>query len=258
MITTTNTNNQINAMDSTDTESTSNVPAHEELMTRLNSELHERVTALGFFHPSVAHTYNSMALIYHHMRCNHRIALRLHIKSLKILGNAHKRILSVKGDHTDARKDMSIEFAVTLSDIGNVHWALGNIPRAEMAFEEALNVLSSENIDESHPRKYSIRNRLFALQRLSGLDDVCKNQETIRCRSNSMRSNGSNGSSSPTHLSVISDSSSIHEKEYSSSRSSIQEHSIPMVLDTSKSSTKTQLHGQKSIQEIMECFSIES
>eukprot|EP01083_Nonionella_stella_P065675 172278_1 len=254
MITTTNTNNQINAMDSTDTESTSNVPAHEELMTRLNSELHERVTALGFFHPSVAHTYNSMALIYHHMRCNHRIALRLHIKSLKILGNAHKRILSVKGDHADARRGMSIEFAVTLSDIGNVYWALGNVPRAELAFEEALSVLTSENIDESHPRKYSIRNRLCALQRLSGLDDVCRSDETIRCRSNSLRSNGS---SSPTHLSVISDTSSIHEKEDSSS---IQENSIPMVLDTSlkSSGTKAHLHCLKSIQEIMDCFTNEA
>eukprot|EP01083_Nonionella_stella_P124395 375570_1 len=100
MINTTDTSNQSKAMDSTDTEYPSNLPAHEELMSRLNSELHERVTTLGFFHPSVAHTYNSMALIYHHMRCDHRIALRLHIKSLQIFGNAHKRILSVKGDHT--------------------------------------------------------------------------------------------------------------------------------------------------------------
>uniref|UniRef100_A0A7S3PUK0 Kinesin light chain n=1 Tax=Chaetoceros debilis TaxID=122233 RepID=A0A7S3PUK0_9STRA len=238
-------------MDSTDTESPSNLPAHEELMGRLNCELHERVTTLGFFHPSVANTYNSMALIYHHMRCDHRIALRLHVKALQIFGNAHKQILSVKGDHADARKRMSIEFAVTLSDIGNVYWALGNVPRAELAFEEALNVLNSENIDESHPRKYSIRNRLFALQRLSGLDDGFRSEEIIRCRSNSMRSNG-------THLSVISDTSSIHEKEDSSSRTSIQEHSIPMVLDTSlKSSTKAHLHCLKSIQEIMDCFTNE-
>ena len=64
---------------------------------------------------------------------------------------------------------LSLCLAVTMSDVGNTHWALGDFYKAEANFIDALSLLRRENFSEAHPRAYSMRNRLFTLYRHAGI-----------------------------------------------------------------------------------------
>lgn len=138
------------------------VPAYETIMENLRVELRTRQSQYGNHHPSVAESLNSIALVNHHMIKNSQKALEYHMQAERILRSG-----DASNDHD--RKQLSIDLAITLHDIGNAHWKLRNEEKAEACFIEALTIMKNENLSESHPRVYSLRNRLAKFYHNTGL-----------------------------------------------------------------------------------------
>jgi len=116
----------------------------------------------GINHPCLAESLNSLALVYHHMLNESKLALRYHQQALKVLTIARE-----EGTSDIDREELTVRLAVTTSDIANAHWALHNDKAAKDTFVRALALLEEEKIPENHPRAYAIRNRLSALYRHS-------------------------------------------------------------------------------------------
>jgi hypothetical protein len=140
------------------------VPASQSLIENLTNELSTRKHLYGANHPCVAESLNSIALVHHHMLNNSQQALMYHLQALDILISAYQ--IDMKDLDTER---LSLCLAVTMSDVGNTHWALGDFYKAEANFIDALSLLRRENFSEAHPRAYSMRNRLFTLYRHTGI-----------------------------------------------------------------------------------------
>jgi len=136
------------------------IPA--DLIENLTVEIQSRERMYGLNHPCLAESLNSLALVYHHMLNNSKLALRYHQQALKVLTIAREESRS-----DIDREELTIRLAVTTSDIANAHWALHNYKAAEDTFVGALTLLEEEKIPGNHPRAYAIINRLNALYRHS-------------------------------------------------------------------------------------------
>ena len=136
------------------------IPA--DLIENLTAEIRTRERMFGINHPCLAESLNSLALVYHHMLNESKLALRYHQQALKVLTIARE-----EGTSDIDREELTIRLAVTTSDIANAHWALHNDKAAKDTFVRALALLEEEKIPENHPRAYAIRNRLSALYRHS-------------------------------------------------------------------------------------------
>ncbi len=209
----------------------SDVPFHIHLMQKLDEELAERTSANGASHPCIAETHNSIALIHHHMRHDSRKALRIHTKALSILGAAYINRMALKDDQ-DGTKEIAISFAVTLSDIGNVRWAIGDLEKAETAFNDAIHILNLFDVEDTHPRKYSIHNRLLTLHRNSCLVSTTANiaRDTINGTPPPTSADSSCSSPANNPRDHHSDASSMISEE-SHTGISIQERSFEEILN---------------------------
>jgi len=143
------------------------IPA--DLIENLTVEIRSRERIYGLNHPYLAESLNSLALVYHHMLNNSKLALRYHQQALKVLTIARE-----EGSSDIDREELTIRLAVTTSDIANAHWALHNDKAAKDTFVRALALLEEEKIPENHPRAYAIINRLSALHRHSTELDLPK------------------------------------------------------------------------------------
>jgi hypothetical protein len=139
------------------------VPVYQDLIDEITNELDNRKSSYGQFHPSVAESLNSIALVHLHMLQNPHEALKYHIEACGILLVVFQNEYENMGKK--AKEELSIALAVTYSDIGNAKWALEDLDGADAFYRKALETLHLEKLPESHPRAYSIRNRMHALHR---------------------------------------------------------------------------------------------
>jgi len=93
-------------------------PVQEELVKKLQEEIIYRTRLFGE-QQSVAESYNSLALVYHHMLRDSKQALNYHKEAMRIL-------IKVKNDPNSSctKQDIAIRLGVTACDIGNANWAL--------------------------------------------------------------------------------------------------------------------------------------
>lgn len=150
------------------------LPVYQALIEEITSELNVRIREHGLFHPSLAESLNSMALVHLHMLHNPQEALKYHSKACAILLPVYKN--EYESMVQQDRKKLSICLAVTYGDIGNVKWALHDYENAEKFYIAALDVFRTENLSDSHPRVYSVRNRLNLLHRYWNMDTVENNE----------------------------------------------------------------------------------
>ncbi|GFH56243.1 predicted protein [Chaetoceros tenuissimus] len=134
-------------------------PVQEELTKKLREEITYRTRLYGE-QQSVAESYNSLALVYHHMLRDSQQALKYHREAMRIL-------TKVKNNPNSSctKQDIAIRLGVTACDIGNAQWALHKHKEAEKTFHQSISYLDEGGVPENHPRYLAIKNRLTTLYR---------------------------------------------------------------------------------------------
>mmetsp|Transcript_28357 Transcript_28357/g.32614 ORF Transcript_28357/g.32614 Transcript_28357/m.32614 type:complete len:159 (-) Transcript_28357:252-728(-) len=105
------------------------------IMEQYSNELKEKRKSVGDNHPSVAKLLNMIALKYFYFLNNTQEALRYHFQALNIL-----RINSVNEARTSP---IHSDIAITLIDVGNVYRRQADYTRANISYQEALDIFRS-------------------------------------------------------------------------------------------------------------------
>merc|ERR1719491_1052866 len=134
---------------------------HASLFQTLMDDIKQNGAVFGLDHPAVAESENALGLFYHHISHEPKKALSCHVKALKICKAANSSSMQ----HLTQQKleDGMIQMGITITDIGNVQWALGDYKKAMWAFEDSLAVFLSAGLEHNHPRIVSTQNRLNLL-----------------------------------------------------------------------------------------------
>jgi len=138
---------------------------HASALQSCMDDIVRNAKEFGSDHTAVAESQNTLGLFYHHVNHEQEKALLCHVKALKILYNTSNGSIEEQRQQQDQQqhRDTIIEMGITITDIGNVQWALGNFRKAMWAFEDSLAVFISASLEHNHPRIVSTRNRLKIL-----------------------------------------------------------------------------------------------
>lgn len=147
-------------------------PVVQELIKKLREEITYRTRLFGE-QQGVAESYNSLALVYHHMLRDSQQALKYHREAMRILtkvkndpdSSCTKQDPSFIRLGVTAKQDIAIRLGVTACDIGNAQWALHKHKEAEKTFHQSISYLDEGGVPETHPRYLAIKNRLTTLYR---------------------------------------------------------------------------------------------
>ena len=136
---------------------------HTFALQSFMDDIVQNAGAFGSDHPAVAESQNTLGLFYHHVSHEQEKALLCHVKALNILYNTSNRSTEQHRQQKQQQRDTIVEMGITITDIGNVQWALGNYRKAVWAFEDSLAVFISAGLEHNHPRIISTQNRLKLL-----------------------------------------------------------------------------------------------
>jgi len=151
----------------------------------LMDDIARDVAAYGSDHPAVAESQTALGLFYHHVSHEPKKALLCHVKALTIYKTSisssdqqkqeqeqeqeqkveqeQEQKLEQKQKRPQQNQNTIVEMGITITDIGNVQWALGDHKKAMWAFEDSLAVFISAGLEHNHPRIVSTQNRLKVL-----------------------------------------------------------------------------------------------
>ena len=143
----------------------------EESITRTHiNHIYDTVAENGPLHPAVADSQNALGLIYHHVLHEEQKSFSCHLAALRNL-----LICYQKPQHRNEK--IIIQISITIHDLGNVHWAEGDLEKAIDSYREALGLLLGIGLTASHPRCVSLVNRLM---KLNGEDEFRKTRPIIK------------------------------------------------------------------------------
>jgi tetratricopeptide (TPR) repeat protein len=123
--------------------------AGNPVLRRVMSDLRTAQHEYGNYHNSVAEAWNALGLVRVHMQRDAKGAKMCHEEALRIYVSNKEHV----------------ETAITLNDLGYCHEQLGEHNQALQRYEEALTILSSLKLDESHPRMISTRRAVYRVRR---------------------------------------------------------------------------------------------
>jgi tetratricopeptide (TPR) repeat protein len=128
-------------------------------------------------HESVSERLNRIALEKHHLLQKPNEAVQLHLRALQynveLITNVHVDNIDLKQE-----QQLALDITVTLIDIGNCFWSMGEWDKSRNVYFDALCIYNLMNIDLSFV-SISIYNRLGKLDRYQRQSEMESNVESI-------------------------------------------------------------------------------